>query len=179
MKALKLVALGSVLATLAACTALPSTSGQTTESPKSTATKVNSMATTSVPDSVDAVVHAYLVRTVNGQEMLEPITTANVVKTGDVVEYQTLLTNTGKDRVRSMTVTISVPQGAVFTGQAEPALGTLASADGTRFVRMPIRTTANGATQNLPFDRYQALRWTIEEIGLGGTAVVKYRATIR
>ncbi|WP_294032835.1 hypothetical protein [uncultured Moraxella sp.] len=178
MKAFKIVAMGSALAALAACSAMPSTTGKTT-STQTAAAKVNTMATTSVPDSIDAVVNAYLVRTANGQETLEPITTATVVKSGDVVEYQTLLTNTGTDRVRSMTVTLSLPEGAVFTGQADPALGTLASADGARFVRMPIRTTVNGATQNLPFDRYQALRWTIEEIGLGGTAVVKYRATIR
>ena len=53
-------------------------------------------------------------------------------------------------------------------------------ADGSRFVFMPIRTTAaDGSIQNLPFSQYQVLRWNIQDLGIGATAVVKYRAVIK
>lgn len=179
MKAYKILAITTVAATLAACGAMPSTKTTATATPAPSASKASAAAVTSVPAGVDAVVNAFVVRTVDGQETLEPVTAATAIKAGDVVEYQGLFTNKGADRIRNMTVTLSLPEGAVFTGQADPALGALASVDGTRFLHMPIRANVNGVVQNLPFEQYKALRWTIEEIGLGGTAVVKYRATIR
>lgn len=178
MKSYKILAIATAVATLAACSTIPGTkTAQTSTAPASKAQ--NTPATISIPATVDAAVNAFVVRTVDGQEALEPVTAATAIKSGDVVEYHGLFTNKGADRIRNMTVTLSLPQGAVFTGQADPALGALASVDNNRFLHMPIRANVNGVVQNLPFDQYKALRWTIEDIGIGGTAVVKYRVTIR
>lgn len=135
--------------------------------------------TVSTSENINAVVNAFVVRQAGGSETLEPVTANTAIKSGDVIEYHGLFTNTGKDRVRQMTVTLALPQGAAFTGVTEPALGVKASLDNSRFVFMPIRVSNNGAVENVPFAQYKALRWTIEEIGIGATAVVKYRATIQ
>lgn len=175
MKAYQLILGLAAASVLAACTTT------TTKAPTTVAAPAvsDSKAVVMTSENVDAQVVAYVVRTANGQETLEPISTKTAIKSGDVVEYHGLFTNTGKERVRNMTVTLNLPQGAVFTGQADPALGTLASLDHSQFLRMPIRQSVNGQAQNVPFAQYRALRWTIEELGIGGTAVVKYRATIR
>ena len=141
-------------------------------SPKTTPTVVTS-------EDVNAVMNAFIVRK-DAQETLEPVTAQSSIKAGDLIEYQVLLTNDGNNRVRDMRVALSLPQGAEFTGVVSPSVGTQASADGSRFVFMPIRTTAaDGSIQNLPFKQYQVLRWNIQDLGIGATAVVKYRAVIK
>lgn len=142
-------------------------------SPKTTPTVVTS-------EDVNAVMNAFIVRKDNAQETLEPVTAQSSIKAGDLIEYQVLLTNDGNNRVRDMRVALSLPQGTEFTGVVSPSVGTQASADGSRFVFMPIRTTAaDGSIQNLPFKQYQVLRWNIQDLGIGATAVVKYRAVIK
>ena len=141
---------------------VPSVSDETPSvspsSPRTTPTVVTS-------EDVNAIMNAFIVRRDNAQETLEPVTAQSSIKAGDLIEYQVLLTNDGNNRVRDMRVALSLPQG---------------SADGSRFVFMPIRTTAaDGSVQNLPFSQYQVLRWNIQDLGIGATAVVKYRAVIK
>lgn len=167
--------IGAAALALSACESMPSS-----HSAKPTATvTAGNAATVRTSNDVAVVVNAFIVRNENGQETLTPVTAAGAVRSGDIVEYQALLTNNGKDRVREMTVTLDLPQGAAFTGVADPALGTQASLDGGRFLRMPIRANNNGVIENIPFEQYKSLRWTVDEIGLGATAVVKYRAKIQ
>ncbi|WP_255504040.1 hypothetical protein [Moraxella sp. VT-16-12] len=140
----------------------------------------NALGTQTADDSADfiSVVNAFVVKSNNGVETLIPVTLGTAVQAGDVLEYQGLFTNTG-DRVRKMDVTLSIADGLELVGGVMPQHAS-ASMDGNRFVRMPIRVKgANGQVQNLPLSDYKALRWTIEDVGLGGTAVVKYRAKIK
>lgn len=131
------------------------------------------------PSNVATVVNAFVVRSADGAEVLEPVAAGTAIKSGDLIEYQGLFTNTGSNRIRQMNATLTVPAGVVFTGVTEPALGVKASVDNSRFVFMPIRANVNGNIENLPFNQYQALQWNIEELGIGATAVVKYRATVQ
>lgn len=124
-----------------------------------------------------SVVNAFVVKSDNGTETLVPVNASTVVKSGDVLEYQGLFTNTG-DRVRKMDVTLSIADGLELVGGIDPTQAS-ASMDGSRFVRMPIRVNIGGQVQNLPLSQYKALRWTVEEVGLGATAVVKYRAKVK
>lgn len=124
-----------------------------------------------------SVVNAFVVKSENGVETLVPVNVSTSVKSGDVLEYQGLFTNTG-DRVRKMDVTLSIADGLELVGGIHPTQAS-ASMDGNRFVRMPIRVNIGGQVQNLPLSQYKALRWTVEEVGLGGTAVVKYRAKVK
>lgn len=179
MKALKLLAVTAAISALAACSTVPSLSGKTGAASEPAVALPAGKAVVTTSENVDVKVVAYIVRNDNGTERLDPITDKTSVKSGDVVEYHGLLTNTGAERVRNMTATLLLPSGATFTGQTDPALGALASLDGKQFLRMPIRQSVNGQAQNVPFDKYRALQWTVQEVGIGATAVVKYRATIR
>ncbi|SIR78571.1 conserved repeat domain-containing protein [Moraxella cuniculi DSM 21768] len=183
---MKISALAAVVAATFAMTACVTTQPTTTPTTTPVAT-TGKVAAANVPatrptvvtsNNVDTVMNAFVVRSVNGQETLEPVTANSNIKAGDLVEYQLLLTNNGKDRVRNMQVALSLPQGISFTGYVSPSVGVQASVDGGRFVFMPVRASVNGVVSNVPFDQYQALRWTVEELGIGATAVVKYRATI-
>ena len=178
MKLSAALSLGALTLALAACSTTPTNSTTNTAATPS----VQASATTPTvvtSNDVDTVMNAFLVRTVDGAEVLEPVTAQTQIKKGELVEYQVLLTNNGKDRVRDMRVALSLPAGAEFTGFVSPSIGTQASADGSRFVFMPIRSSVNGTTQNLPFAQYKALRWSIQDLGFCATTVVKYRAIIR
>lgn len=178
MKLSAALSLGALTLALAACSTTPTnTATNTAATPSVQASATTPTVVTS--NDVDTVMNAFLVRTVDGAEVLEPVTAQTQIKKGDLVEYQVLLTNNGKDRVRDMRVALSLPAGAEFTGFVSPSIGTQASADGSRFVFMPIRSSVNGTTQNLPFAQYKALRWSIQDLGIGATTVVKYRAIIR
>lgn len=178
MKLSAALSLGALTLALAACSTTPTnTATNTAATPSVQASATTPTVVTS--NDVDTVMNAFLVRTVDGAEVLEPVTAQTQIKKDDLVEYQVLLTNNGKDRVRDMRVALSLPAGAEFTGFVSPSIGTQASADGSRFVFMPIRSSVNGITQNLPFAQYQALRWSIQDLGIGATTVVKYRAIIR
>lgn len=154
-----------------------------------TATAVASTTTTLTPamlnqpqstgqENISTVVNAFIVKTdAAGKENLIPVNVGTAVKSGDVLEYQGLFTNNG-DRIRTMEVTLTISNDAEFTGFLSPKTAK-GSADGQRFVNMPIRINVGGQVQNLAFGSYKALRWTVEDVGLGGTAVVKYRAKIK
>lgn len=179
MKLSAAASLGALALALAACSTTPSTQTNTAATPTPSAQTPSTTPTVVTSNDVDTVMNAFVVRTVDGAETLEPVTAQTQIKKGDLVEYQVLLTNNGKDRVRDMRVSLTLPPGAHFTGFVSPSIGTQASADGSRFLFMPIRSTVNGTTQNLPFSQYQALRWHIQDLGIGATSVVKYRATIQ
>ena len=83
-----------------------------------------------------------------------------------------------KNKVADSDFILTISNDAEFTGFLSPKTAK-GSADGQRFVNMPIRINVGGQVQNLAFGSYKALRWTVEDVGLGGTAVVKYRAKIK
>lgn len=127
---------------------------------------------------IQSVVNAFIVQSINGQETLTPINAGTPVKSGDILEYQGLFTNNSSERVRSMDVTLSIADGLELVGGIHPRLPH-ATIDGSRFVRSPIRANVGGQARELPLSDYKALRWTLEDIGLGGTSVVKYRAKVK
>lgn len=127
---------------------------------------------------IQSVVNAFIVQNINGQETLTPINAGTPVKSGDILEYQGLFTNNSSERVRSMDVTLSIADGLELVGGIHPRFPH-ATIDGSRFVRSPIRANVGGQVQELPLSDYKALRWTLEDIGLGGTSVVKYRAKVK
>lgn len=127
---------------------------------------------------IQSVVNAFVVQNVNGQETLIPVTADTTVQAGDILEYQGLFTNNSTERVRTMDVTLSIADGLELIGGVMPRLAQ-ATIDDSRFLRIPIRANVGGQIQELPLSQYKALRWTVEDIGLGGTAVVKYRARVK
>lgn len=154
----------------------------TTSPVRTTAPVSTAPATPSLPKTptigIQTVVNAFIVQNINGQERLVPVNVGTPVKSGDVLEYQGLFTNNSPERVRSMEVSLTIADGLELIGGIHPRFP-YASIDGNRFVRSPIRANVGGQVQELPLSQYKALRWTIEDVGLGGTAVVKYRAKVK
>lgn len=114
----------------------------------------------------------------NGRELLVPVTESTRLQSGNVLEYQGLFTNTNPDRVRKMTVTMTVPTQVEVIGGIAPDFP-FGSVDGTAFARMPLRTNIDGKLQDVPLNFYRAVRWDLDGVGLNETVTVKYRARVK
>lgn len=145
----------------------PSTNQASTNSGNSSVQAVNSKVTASLI-SVDA----------NGQEVLVPVNANTRLQSGNVLEYQGYFTNTNADRVRKMTVTMSIPEQVELLRTVSPDFP-YGSADGDTFARMPLRGKVDNQLQEIPLKYYKAVRWDIEGVGLNDTVAVKYRARVK
>ena len=114
----------------------------------------------------------------NGQEVLAPVNASTRLQSGNVLEYQGYFTNTNADRVRKMTVTMSIPEQVELLRTVSPEFP-YGSADGTTFARMPLRGKVDNQLQEIPLKYYKAVRWDLEGVGLNDTVVVKYRARVK
>lgn len=114
----------------------------------------------------------------NGKELLVPVTANTRLQSGNILEYQGLFTNTNPDRVRKMTVTMSIPEQVEMLGGIAPDLP-YGSADGNTFARMPLRANIDGKVQEVPLKYYKAVRWDIDGLGLNDSVMVKYRARVK
>ncbi|MGO2277893.1 MULTISPECIES: hypothetical protein [unclassified Psychrobacter] len=139
----------------------------TSKSSNSSAQAVNSKITASLV-SVDA----------NGQEILVPVDTNTRLQSGNVLEYQGYFTNTNADRVRKMTVTMSIPEQVELLETVAPEFP-YGSVDGNNFSRMPLRTKVDNQLQDVALKYYKAVRWDLEGVGLNDTVAVKYRARVK
>ena len=138
-----------------------------TNSSNSSVQAVNSKITASLI-SVDA----------NGQEILVPVNANTRLQSGNVLEYQGYFTNTNADRVRKMTVTMSIPEQVELLRAVSPDFP-YGSTDGNTFARMPLRGKVDNQLQEIPLKYYKAVRWDIEGVGLNDTVAVKYRARVK
>ncbi|MEN6671079.1 hypothetical protein AAJP47_11970 [Psychrobacter sp. B38] len=134
---------------------------------RSSAQAVNSKITASLV-SADA----------SGQEVLVPVDANTRLQSGNVLEYQGYFTNTNADRVRKMTVTMSIPDQVELLKTVSPDFP-YGSADGDTFARMPLRGKVDNQLQEIPLKYYKAVRWDLEGVGLNDTVVVKYRARVK
>ena len=114
----------------------------------------------------------------NGQETLIPVDANTRLQSGNVVEYQGFFTNTNADRVRKMTVTLTIPEQVELLRVVSPEFP-YGSADGETFARMPLRGRVDNQLQEIPLQYYKAVRWDIEGVGLNDTVMVKYRAKVK
>lgn len=114
----------------------------------------------------------------NGQEVLVPVTANTRLQAGNVIEYQGYFTNTNADRVRAMTVTMSIPEEVELLGGVMPDFP-FGSVDGNNFSPMPLKGKINGQSQDIPLSYYKGVRWNIEGVGLNDTVMVSYRAKVK
>lgn len=141
-----------------------------------TNSQTNSSTLSDSQNQVGQAVYAYLVRGVAGQEQLIPIDATTAINRGDIVEYHGHFTNKTADRIGAMTAVMDIPTKLELIS-TEPLA--FASVDSKRFSAMPLRTLVNGQLVPVPLAYYRAIRFDIKNIGIGATAVVKYRAKIR
>ncbi len=121
---------------------------------------------------------AFVIKTLEGQEALIPITTDVKIQAGDILEYQTTVRNNGSDRIKSMQVTLSIPQEVVLIGNTSPEF-VLASLNEQDFYPAPLQSQRNGVMENIALSNYKGLRWTVENLGLGAVTSVSYRAKVK
>lgn len=138
--------------------------------------QTNSSTLSDSQNQVGQAVYAYLVRGVADQEQLIPIDATTAINRGDIVEYHGHFTNKTADRIGAMTAMMDIPTKLELIS-TEPLA--FASVDSKRFSAMPLRTLVNGQLVPVPLAYYRAIRFDIKNIGIGATAVVKYRAKIR
>ena len=177
LSCLMTVALTSVLAVSQASAMLPTPEqaldNTATLQPSSTTNSRSSM------QAVNSKVTASLISVgPDGQELLVPVTAETRLQSGNVLEYQGYFTNTNADRVRKMTVTLSIPEQVELLRTVSPDFP-YGSADGTSFARMPLRSRVDNQLQEVPLKYYKAVRWDLEGIGLNETVAVKYRARVK
>ncbi|MBS9779542.1 MAG: hypothetical protein KGV51_02845 [Moraxellaceae bacterium] len=121
---------------------------------------------------------AYLVKMLEGQESLLPITADIQLQTGDVLAYKTTVHNNSSDRIESMQVTLSIPQEVVLIGNTSPEY-VLASLNERDFYPAPLQTQRNGVMENIALSNYKGLRWTVKNLGLAESTTVSYRAKMK
>ncbi len=121
---------------------------------------------------------AYLVKTLQGKNKLIPITNNVKVKAGDTLEYQTTIHNNSSDRIKSMQVTLSIPQGVILLGNTSPEF-VYASVNQRDFYPAPLQTQVNGVMKNITLSQYKGLRWTVKNLDLGESTTVSYRAKVQ
>ena len=142
----------------------------------------NQASTNSGNSSVQAVnskVTASLISVgADGQEVLVPVNANTRLQSGNVLEYQGYFTNTNADRVRKMTVTMSIPEQVELLRTVSPDFP-YGSAYGDTLARMPLRGKVDNQLQEIPLKYYKAVRWDIEGVGLNDTVAVKYRARVK
>lgn len=139
----------------------------------------NANPTNSSAEAINSKITASLVSVdANGQETLVPVTAETRLQPGNVVEYQGFFTNTNSDRVRKMTVTLTIPEQVELLRVVAPEFP-YGSADGNTFARMPLRGRVDNQLQEIPLEYYKAVRWDIDDVGLNDTVKVQYRARVK
>ena len=140
---------------------------------------INNQSSSSNAQAVNSKITASLISVdANGQEILVPVNANTRLQSGNVLEYQGYFTNTNTDRVRKMTVTMSIPEQVELLQTVSPDFP-YGSADGNTFARMPLRMKVDNQLQDVALKYYKAVRWDLEGIGLNDTVVVKYRARVK
>lgn len=170
----KLLLIASLTSTTTAFAMLPSPPA-TQLTPLNTAPPALSTPTTiNAPPAqhdIGQAMFAYLVHTTHaGQEQLVPITQATPINRGDIVEYQAYLSNKSPNRIRSMAVIMTVNSDVELIS-IDPN-NAFASTDGTHFSRVSPHSTT-------PLSQYRAIRWVVEDVDIGTSAVLKYRAKVK
>lgn len=144
-----------------------------------TAAPARRAAAGSSAQGVSSQITASLVSTnASGQEVLAPVTEQTQLQSGNIIEYHGYFTNTNPERVRKMTVTMTIPNEVELMGSVTPEFP-FGSIDGSNFSRMPLRGTIDGQNQEIPLSYYKAVRWDVEGIGLNDTVKVSYRAKVK
>lgn len=167
----------SVMAVTQASAMLP-TPEQAVDNPAMMQTGANTNSTSSI-QAVNSTVTAVLVGVdANGQETLIPVDANTRLQSGNVLEYQGYFTNNNADRVRKMTVTMSIPEQVEMIRVVAPEFP-YGSVDGNTFARMPLRSRVDNQLVEVAPRYYKAVRWDIEDVGLNDTVMVKYRAKVK
>lgn len=97
---------------------------------------------------------------------------------GEVLEYRAEYKNAGKRALGKILVTLPLPEQTAFIeGSAHPAGMTVSTRAAKDVFKAP-RPASAGKSAATPGDAYGALRWSIEKLAPGQTAVVSARVRV-
>lgn len=135
------------------------------------------MAADAAPVEVSLVAH----KVITGQDGKESLTAARDVKPGEVLEYQAVYVNHGKQSVHNVKAVLPIPAGSLsyLPATAKPARVS-ASLDGQTFEAVPLMRTVtlpDGKRESrpVPVAEYRYLRWELGEMKPGAQATVVAR----
>jgi len=116
----------------------------------------------------------------DGKEMLQ---VADRAFPGEVIQYDALYQNQGRNGVHNLQPTLPIPAGLVYLPESTSPAPAQASVDGKNFSAIPLMRsvpTADGGVKQepIPFSEYRALRWQIGDLDSGKTAMVSARARL-
>ena len=115
-----------------------------------------------------------------GKEVAEQ---ARSAKPGDVLEYVADYTNRGKNTAKSLEATLPIPAGTEYLPDSARPAPSLASADGTTFLQLPLKRKVRQADgtlveQPLPYAQYRFLRWPARDLGAGKNLLYSTRVKV-
>ncbi|WP_227429638.1 hypothetical protein [Psychrobacter sp. I-STPA6b] len=115
-----------------------------------------------------------VVKANDGKISYVPVTTADA---GTVIQYKATYSNVTNTPINDITITVPVPVGMSFTGEAYPA-SAQATTDGTNYADMPLMRRVNGKLVKVPYSEYKSLRWNIKLLPAKKSADVSLNATV-
>jgi uncharacterized repeat protein (TIGR01451 family) len=101
-----------------------------------------------------------------GKEVLEP---GDKVKPGEILEYQTVYTNTGKEAVSGLQAHLPIPKEMIYAAGTADPVSVQASLDGTKYENVPLMREVklrDGKTEmrEVPYEEYRFLRWGLGKL---------------
>lgn len=118
-----------------------------------------------------------VVKDAAGKEVLKD---ADTVKPGDVIEYRAVYKNVSARGVRKVAANVPLPEGLEYLpGSAHPKKGVeFSSGDGVYGAEPLTRRAPGGRVQNLPYNEYRQVRWSVDELAPAAEIVVSVRAKV-
>jgi hypothetical protein len=121
-----------------------------------------------------------VLRTKDGKELLQM---ADRAFPGEIIQYDALYKNQGKQGVHNLQPTLPIPAGLEYLPELSAPAPAKASVDGQNFEAIPLMRSVpapgGGVKQEpVPYSEYRALRWEIGDLDSGKTAVVSARARL-
>ena len=113
----------------------------------------------------------------------ESLVNADKAGPGDVIQYEAVYLNTGKESVKNVAATVPIPAGMTLLADSAKPAAELASLDGKNFSPVPLMHEVKNdkgvlEKQPVPLAQYRALRWNLAELVPGKSATVVLRARL-
>ncbi len=121
-----------------------------------------------------------VIKTPKGEEKLKPTQRVNP---GDIVEYQVVYRNQGRDSAKQLLATLPVPKGMSYLPSDTYPAKPQASLDGKRYASMPlmhwVRLPDGSLVQReVPYSQYRSLQWNLGNLEVGSETTVRARVRV-
>jgi len=129
---------------------------------------------------VSSQLSAYKVVQAEGGEKLA---STQVIKPGEILEYQLRYSNETPRTVKNVRVVLPIPAGLEYQSTSAKPAEAMASVDGRTYSAMPLRRVEKNAQGiatmvNIPTSEYRFLRWSVSSLPAGGSATVAARVRL-